>query len=169
MNKPGILLIIMGGILAAGLVLSFYAAQWTTENLSRSDDTLSGGESLEIIAELDPATSQTGIFAVNILDFEEGAISAKVFDPVGAQIISEIFETDRYQETFEVISKGSHRLVIENSGIEDSQVFGAIGHMPSDNITYLNYAGFYLLIAGLIGMGAVGIYAVKNKRKAKFS
>jgi hypothetical protein len=169
MHKAGILLIIMGGILAAGLVLSFYAAQWTTENLSRGDDTLSSGESLEITSELDPTTSQMGVFAVNILDFNDGTISAKVFDPVDAQIISKTVGMDRYQDTFEVISKGSHRLVIENSGIEDSQVFGAIGHLPSDNITYLNYAGFYLLIAGLIGMGVVGIYAVKNKRKAKFS
>ena len=169
MHKSGILLIIMGGILAAGLVLSFFAAQWTTENLSRGDDTLASGESLEIVAELDPLTSQTGIFAVNIVDFEEGTISAKVFDPIDAQIISNTIEIESYQETFEILLKGSHRLVIENSGIEESQVFGAIGHMPSDNITYLNYAGFYLLIAGLIGMGAVGVYAVKNKRKEKFS
>lgn len=169
MHKSGILLIIMGGILAAGLVLSFYAAQWTTENLSRGDDILSGGESLEIISELDPLTSQTGIFAVNILDFEESKISVKVFDPIDTQIISKVIEMDRYQETFEVLIEGSHRLVIENTGLEESQVFGAIGHMPSENVTYLNYAGFYLLIAGLIGMGAVGVYAVKNKRKSKFS
>ena len=169
MHKPGILLIVMGVILAAGLVLSFYAAQWTTENLSRDDGILSSGESLEITAELNPSTSQTGIFAVNVLDFEEGAISVKIFDPIDAQIISKTLEMDRYQETFEVMLEGSHRLVIENTGMKDSQVFGAIGHMPSDNITYLNYAGFYLLIAGLIGMGAVGVYAIKNKRKPKFS
>ena len=159
----------MGGILAAGLVLSFYAAQWTTENLSRGDGSLSSGESLEIVAELDPLTSHMGIFAVNIVDFEEGTISAKVFDPIDAQIISSTIEKESYQETFEVLLKGPHRLVIENSGSKESQVFGAIGHMPSDNITYLNYAGFYLLIAGLIGMGAVGVYTVKNKNKGKFS
>ncbi len=169
MHKSGILLIIMGGILAAGLVLSFYSAQWTTQNLSRDDENLLGGGSLEIISELDPLTSQTGIFAVNILDFQKGAISVKVFDPIDAQIISKTIEIDRYQETFEISLEGSHRLVIENTGMEESQVFGAIGHMPSENVTYLNYAGFYLLIAGLIGMGAVGVYAVKNKRKSKFS
>jgi hypothetical protein len=169
MHKPGIMLLIMGGFLAGGLVLSFYASQWTTENLSRGDDKIASGGSLEIITQLDPSTSETGIFAVNILDFKEDTISIKVFDPFDTQIIAQIIEMDRYQETFKIISTGSYKLVIENSGAEDFQVFGAIGHVPSDYITYLNYAGFYLLIAGLVGMGGIGIYAVKNKRRIKFS
>ena len=169
MNKPIMMLLIVGGLMIGGLVLSFYAAEWTTKNLSQGDDKITSGGSLEIITELDPSTSTTGIYAVNILDFKEGTISIKVFDPVDTQIIAQTIEVDRYQETFEIISIGSHKLVIENSGVEDSQVFGAIGHMPSDNITFLNYAGFYLLIAGLIGMVIIGIYVVKNKRRIKFS
>jgi len=169
MNKPIMMLLIVGGLMIGGLVLSFYAAEWTTKNLSQGDDKITSGGSLEIITELDPSTSTTGIYAVNILDFKEGTISIKVFDPVDTQIIAQTIEVDRYQETFEIISIGSHKLVIENSGVEDSQVFGAIGHMPSDNITFLNYAGFYLLIAGLIGMVTTGIYVVKNKRRIKFS
>ncbi len=169
MNKPIMMLLIVGGLMIGGLVLSFYAAEWTTKNLSQGDDKITSGGSLEIITELDPSTSTTGIYAVNILDFKEGTISIKVFDPVDTQIIAQTIEVDRYQETFEIISIGSHKLVIENSGVEDSQVFGAIGHMPSDNITFLNYAGFYLLIAGLIGMVTIGIYVVKNKRRIKFS
>ena len=90
-------------------------------------------------------------------------ISARVVDPFGSQIVSKVIDSESYQEQFEITSSGTFTLIIENSG-EFSDVVGAIGHVP-DATKVVRITGTFLLIIGLVGMGVVGIYAVKNRRR----
>ena len=98
------------------------------------------------------------------MQFQEGMISARVVDPFGSQIVSKVIDSESYQEQFEITSSGTFTLIIENSG-EFSDVVGAIGHVPDSTKVSIGITGTFLLIAGLIGMGVVGIYAVKNRRR----
>jgi hypothetical protein len=42
---------------------------------------------------------------------------------------------------------------------------GVIGHMPDNTTISVGVAGFYLLIIGLIGIGGVGFYTIRNRHR----
>jgi len=123
------------------------------------------GDSLNILAELDPSKSNSGVFVVQILDFREGDLTAKISDPLGYEIVSMHIDRESFEERFEILSKGTYQLEIENSGLEDIKIVGVIGHMPDNTTIYVGVTGFYLLIIGLIGIGGVGFYAIRNRRR----
>ena len=169
MQKSVAYLVIVGGLLTTGIFLSFYGAQLTTQDLKVEESFVDGGESLEVIVELDPAKSETGVYVVQVMNFMEGTLSAKISDPLGYQIVSKSIDKESFEERFEITSKGNYKLSIENSGLDEINIIGVIGHMPDNNALSVGITGFYILIIGLIGIVGVGIYAIKNRRKEKFS
>lgn len=164
MQKAATMLAVVGGLIAAGIALSFYGSMIIVEDLTQSVDNIGEGETLEISVELDSETNDEGFYVVQTMQFKEGMISASVVDEFGSQIISKVIESESFQEQFEISSSGTYTLIIENSG-EHSDVVGAIGHIPDSVKVSIGITGSYLLIVGLIGMGVVGIYAVKNRRR----
>ena len=174
MQKPLVLLIIAGSLIGLGIALSFYGAQLTTENLSVQEGSVLPAESLEVLSELDPSISELGVFVVQMIAFSaepptDESITAKVFDPFGSQIVSKPIDRESFEDRFEISSSGTYRLVIENSGQEEIQIIGVIGHMPDTSTLSIGITGFYIIIVGLIGLVGIGIYAVRNRRKEKFS
>ena len=167
MQKSLIFLLFVGGLIAAGIILSFYGAQLTTQNLTVKEENLASMSSLEVIAELDPIISETGVYGIILNSFEDGKISVSVLDPDGTLILSNTIEKESTEERFEIISKGSYKLIIENSGSIESQVVAGIGHMPDALTISVGITGFYILIVGLIGIVGVGIYSVRNRKKTK--
>ena len=165
MQKPIVYLVIVGALLAAGVFLSFYGAHLSTKDLTVKEDSVLTGDSLNILAELDPSKSNSGVFVVQILDFKEGDLTAKISDPLGYEIVSMHIDSESFEERFEILSKGTYQLEIENSGLEDIKIVGVIGHMPDNTTIYVGITGFYLLIIGLIGIVGVGIYAIRNRRR----
>lgn len=165
MQKAATMLAVVGGLIAAGIALSFFGSMIIVEDLVQQTENIGGGSTLEITAELDPEINDEGFYVVQAMQFSEGMISARVIDPFGGQIISKTVESGSYQEQFEIKSGGTFTLIIENAG-ENSDIIGAIGHVPDSGKVSVGIAGSYLLIAGLIGMVVVGIYAVKNRRKS---
>lgn len=165
MQKPIVYLVIVGALLAAGVFLSFYGAHLSTKDLSVKEDSVLAGDSLNILAELDPSKSNSGVFVVQILDFREGDLTAKISDPIGYEIVSRAIDRESFEERFEILSKGTYQLEIENSGLEDIKIVGVIGHMPDNTTIYVGVAGFYLLIIGLIGIVGAGIYTIKNRHR----
>ncbi len=165
MQKPIVFLVIVGTILAAGVFLSFYGAHLSTKDLTVKEDSVLTGDSLKILAELDPSKSNSGVFVVQILDFKEGDLTAKISDPIGYEIVSRAIDRESFEERFEILSKGTYQLEIENSGLEDIQIVGAIGYMPDNTTISVGVTGFYLLIIGLIGIGGVGIYTIRNRHR----
>ena len=164
MQKAATMLAIVGGLIAAGIALSFYGSMIIVEDLTQSVDNIGEGSTLEISSELDPEVNDEGFYVVQTMKFQEGMISARVVDPFGSQIVSKVIDSESYQEQFEITSSGTFTLIIENSG-EFSDVVGAIGHVPDSTKVSVGITGTFLLIIGLVGMGVVGIYAVKNRRR----
>ena len=165
MEKPLIFLLFVGVLIGVGIIFSFYGAQLTTQNLTVREESLASESSLEVTAELDPTISETGVYGILLENFEEGKISVSVFDPLETLILSKIVEKESTEERFEIISKGSYNLIIENSGSIETQIVAGIGHMPDAGTLSVGIAGFYMLIVGLIGIVGIGIYSVRNRKK----
>jgi hypothetical protein len=165
MEKSLIFLICVGSLIGAGIILSFYGAQLTTQNLTVKEDNISPSSSLEITVDLSTSVGKTGVYGILTDNFEEGKISATVYDPVGTPIISKPIDKKSSEDRFEINSSGSYKLVIENSGLEMKHVVAGIGYMPDNTILSVGIIGFYVLIVGLIGIIGIGIYAIRNRRK----
>jgi len=169
MIKSVVLVVIMGSILAAGMILSFYGSQLITQDLISNQAEVISGNSFEIHADLDPSVSEIGVYVVQTMNFKENSISAKILDPLGNQIVSKLIETDSFEDRFKISTIGKYTLVVENFGTQETIIVGVIGHMPDKIKLSIGITGFYLLIIGLVGMVGVGIYAFKKRRKENLS
>ena len=155
---------VVAGFIAVGIILSFYGSQVVTEGLLKDEKSVLPGENLEIIAELDPEKNAVGVYVIQNMNFKEDMVSAKVYDPLDTQLVSETIPKDSFEGRFDITSKGNYKLIIENSG-EEAYIIGVIGHVPEAGQFSIGLSGFYILIMGLIGIVGVGIYAVKNRKK----
>ncbi len=169
MEKPLIFLLVVGALIAAGIILSFYGAQLTTQDIIVTEESIAPGSAVEVSVELDPKASETGVFAVLIEKFEEDSISVSVYDPFDSEIISKIAEKESTEERFEITSDGTYKLEIENSGLEESQIVAGLGYMPDAATLSIGVTGFYLLIVGLIGIVGIGVYSIRNRKKHTLS
>jgi len=166
MNRPLVFLVIVGALIAAGIILSFYGSQLTTQNIIVKEENILPDSAVQVSIELDPSVGETGVFAVVVLEnFEEGIISVSVFDPLGSKIISKIAEKESTEERFEVTSGGTYKLEIKNSGLEESKVIVGLGYMPDAGTQLIGMIGFILLIVGLIGIVGIGVYSIRNRQK----
>ena len=169
MDRPLVFLLLVGALIAAGIILSFYGSQLTTQNIIVKEENILPDSAVEVSVELDPSIGETGVFAVLLENFEENAISVSVFDPLGSQIISKIAEKESIEERFEITSGGKYKLEIQNSGLEESKVIVGLGYMPDAATLSIGIIAFILLIVGLIGIVGIGIYSIRNRQKNKLS
>ena len=169
MQKQLIFLLFVGTLIGAGIVLSFYGAQLTTQSLTLEEDQLSPGSTLEVRNDLDPQISETGVYGVLLDNFEEGKISISVTDPFGTTILTKIAEKESEEERFEIVSAGTYNLLIENSGSVETQIVAGLGHMPDAGTLSIGITGFYILIVGLIGIVGIAAYTIKNRKKQRLS
>jgi hypothetical protein len=161
MEKSLIFLLIVGIILGAGIALSFYGAQLTTQDIIVKEERVASGSSVDVSVELDPKLGETGVYAVLVNNFDEDSISISLYDPFGSKILSSIVDKESTEERFEIVSDGTYKLEIENSGLEEYQIVAGT--------LSVGFTGFYLTIVGLIGIVGVGFYAIKNRQKNKLS
>lgn len=165
MQRSGLFLIIVGGLIIVGMALSFYGSQLITGDLVTEQTKLISGGEYEIIAELDPTISEHGVYVVQTTNYEENAIQVKILDSFGSEIISKTVPTDSFEDRFEISAKGEYRITIENSGKQDATIFLAIGHLPDSSKLSVGITGFYILIVGMIGIAGLVVLAIKNRRK----
>ena len=165
MQKSGILFVIVGSIVGVGIILSFYGNQVIFEDLNKGEDQVKFGKNLIIPVELDNAETQTGIYAVQIINFKEG-ITAKILDPFDKEIESQLIDDEVFEGRFNIAVSGIYKLVIENTDEKENKVFGVIGPEPDAGKKSLGFISLYILIIGLIGMAGVAIYAIKNRKKS---
>ena len=165
MQKTGILVMVVVSIVAVGILLSFYGNQIVFEDLAKTVGKISYGNPLHISSEITSETS-SGIYAVEIIDFEKGiTVTAKIIDPFNSMIESEEISVERFEEKFTITDSGTYQLSLETTTEKEIQVFGVIGPEPDAGKKSVGFISFYLLIIGLIGMTIVAIYAIKNRRK----
>ena len=166
MNRPLVFLLIVGALIAGGIILSFYGAQLTTQNIIVKEESILPDSPVEVSIELDPSVGETGVFAVVVIEnFEEDSISVSVIDPIGSQIISKIAEKESTEELFDITSVGTYKLEIKNSGIKESKVVVGLGYMPDTGTQLIGIIGTSLLIVGLIGIVGIGVYSIRHRQK----
>jgi hypothetical protein len=166
MNRPLVFLLIVGALIAGGVILSFYGSQLTTQNIIVKEESILPDSPVEVSIELDPLVGETGVFAVVVIEnFEEDSISVSVIDPSGSQIISKIAVKESTEELFDITSVGTYKLEIKNSGIKESKVVVGLGYMPNTGTQLIGIIGTSLLIVGLIGIVGIGVYSIRHRQK----
>ena len=165
MQRSGILFVIVGSIVGIGIILSFYGNQVIFEDLIKGESQVKGKGDLIIPVELDNTETQTGIYAIQIINFREG-ITAKILDPFDKEIEFQSINEEVFEGRFNIAVSGIYKLVIENTDEEEIKVFGVIGPEPDAGKKSLGFISLYILIIGLIGMVGVAIYAIKNRKKS---
>ena len=165
MQKTGILFVIVGSIVGIGIILSFYGNQVIFEDLIKGEGQIKFGENMIIPVELDSAETQSGIYAIQIIDFKEG-VTAKILDPFDKEIESQLIDEEVFEGRFNIAVSGIYKLVIENTDEKEIKIFGVIGPEPDAGKKSLGFISLYILILGLIGMVGVAIYAIKNRKKS---
>ena len=165
MRKSVIFLAIVGVLIGVGVISSFYGNYVLFEELAQGNGEVYDGQDLVIEVELDSSKTKSGIFAIQILDFKEGMVTASIVDPSNITIESESINQEVFEGLFEITSSGNYKLLIENKG-EKANVFGVIGPEPDEGKRALSNISMYILVAGLIGMAGVAVYIFINRRKA---
>ncbi|GDY15257.1 hypothetical protein LBMAG54_01130 [Nitrosopumilaceae archaeon] len=156
---------IVGSIVGVGIILSFYGNQVIFEDLIKGEGQVKFGENLIIPVELDNTETQTGIYAIQIINFREG-ITAKILDPSDKEIESQSINEEVFEGRFNITMSGIYKLVIENTDEKEIKIFGVIGPEPDAGKKSLVSISPWILIIGLIGVVGVAIYAIKNRKKA---
>jgi hypothetical protein len=157
--------VIVGSIVGVGIILSFYGNQIIFEDLIKGESQVKFGENLIIPVELDSTETQTGIYAIQIINFKEG-ITAKILDPFDKEIEFQSINEEVFEGRFNITVSGIYKLVIENTDEKEIKIFGVIGPEPDAGKKSLGFISLYILIIGLIGMVGVAIYAIKNRKKS---
>lgn len=165
MQKSSILLILVGGLVGIGIVLSFFGNQVIFEDLAKAESNVKFGEDLVVEIELEESINKKGIYAVQILDFKEDIFRVSVYDPIGIEIESQKIDEEVFEGGFDIISSGTYQLVVKSSDQEETRIFGVIGPEPDAGAKSLGFISLYILVIGLIGMAGIGIYAIKNRRR----
>ena len=167
MQKTGLVIVIFGILIVAGLATSVVENQVTLEGIVQGNGKVNSAQIVTISVNLDKNETPIGIFAVQIMEFKENTFSAKMLDPSGIEIISEKINEDTIEQEFKVFDSGKYELIIESSDNKESYVAGAIGPLPDANKKLIITSSSTLcIIIGMSGLGIVAIYEIRNKRKS---
>jgi len=166
-QKTGLLIVIFGILIVAGLATSVVENQVTLEGIVQGNGKVNSAQIITISVNLDKNETPIGIFAVQIMEFKENTFSAKMLDPSGIEIISEKINEDTIEQEFKVFDSGKYELIIESSDNKESYVAGAIGPLPDANKKLIiSSISSSCIIIGMIGLVVLAIYEIRNKRKS---
>ena len=120
MQKSIIILIVSGALIGIALILLVLGNQMILEGINQGNGKISQSQSLIISAEFDIQETTQGVFAVQIIDFKDNTLTAKILDPLDIEIISQIINEEAIEKEFDIVDTGIYKLVIEN----DLIIFG---------------------------------------------
>lgn len=155
-----------GVLIIIGLFLLVLGNQSILEGIIQDNGNVSSEQVLSIDNNFDSQTTPIGVFAVQIVDFQENTFSAKIVDPLGIEITSHQINDEIIEEEFEVLETGIYKLIIQSNSNEESQVFGAIGPLPDSGKKVLGFIPVYVIVAGMIGLAVVGILGIRNRKRS---
>jgi len=166
-QKIGLITVIFGLLIVAGLAVSVVENQTTLGGISQGNGKVNSKETVTVSVDLDKENTPVGIFAVQIMEFREDTISAKILDPSNIEIISHIINDETHEEEFDVFESGTYQLIIESSDDDEIYVAGAIGPLPDAvKKSILSTISLAILVIGMAGLAVIGISGIKNKRKS---
>ncbi len=163
-HKSGIVLVGSGMAIIAGLVLITVGNQIVLDGVIQGEADVSIGEPLIVQGGFDPEDGQKGIFALQIMEFQDGVFHARVIDPHGTEIVSEEIGGESLEMEFDVTGDGEYRLVVEGTNSVQTHVFGAIGPLPDAGKKALGFVSVYVLLAGMAGLVGGGAYTLWKRR-----
>ena len=166
MQKSGIAVVVSGGIIIIGLFLLVLGNQSILEGIVQDDGKVSSEQTITISKDFDSQTTSTGIFAVQIIEFQEKVFSVKILDPFDIEIISQEIDGENIEDEFKVLDTGTYKLIIQSNSNEETQVFGAIGPLPDSGKKILGVIPVYVIVVGMIGLVGVGILGIKNRKRS---
>ncbi|MCY4252638.1 MAG: hypothetical protein OXD41_04980 [Thaumarchaeota archaeon] len=167
--RPATLLAVSGAVLVGGLALSYAGTQAATAGLETGAGVLGTGEALTVAADLDPAVSQRGVYAVRDVGGGGVDIVVRIAGPGGSAVLAgggaAHHGVGSIEERFAISGAGEHALTVENAGGGAAEVIAAIGYLPGDEVLVYASAGSYVIIAGMVALAAtVAVYAVRRAR-----
>jgi len=166
-QKSGLVIVIFGLLIVVGLAVSVVENQITLEAINQGNGKVSTVETVTVSVDIDKEITQMGIFAVQIMEFKENTISAKILDPSNLEIISEKINKETVEKEFEIFETGTYQLIIESSDDDEIYVTGAIGPLPdADKKLILSSLSLIILIIGMVGLAVTGLYGIKNRKKS---
>ena len=163
MQKSGIILIVSGALIVTGLILLVIGNQIILEGVSQENGKVSLNQDLTILNNFEYQNTTVGIIAVQVMDFKDDTFSVRVIDPFGIEILSQIIDEETMETEFEISETGNYKLIVDSISNSETQVFAAIGPLPDAGKRSLGFISIYVLVIGMIGLGLVGIMAIKNK------
>ncbi|KAF6246906.1 hypothetical protein C6990_07365 [Nitrosopumilus sp. b3] len=166
MQKSGMIVIGSGVLIIIGLFLLVLGNQAILEGIIQNNGKVSSEQVLSISNNFDSQTTPIGVFAVQIIDFQENTFSVKILDPLDIGIVSHQINDETIEEEFEVLETGIYKLIIQSNSNEESQVFGAIGPLPDSGKKVLGFIPVYVIVAGMIGLAVVGILGIRNRKRS---
>ena len=167
MQKTGLVIVILGILIVAGIATSVVENQVTLEGIIQGNGKVNSAQIVTISVNLDKNETPIGIFAVQVMEFKENTFSVKMLDPLGIEIISEKINEDTIEQEFKILDSGKYELIIQSSDNKESYVAGAIGPLPDANKKLIITSSSTLcIIIGMSGLGIVAIYEIRNKRKS---
>ncbi|AFS82128.1 hypothetical protein [Candidatus Nitrosopumilus sediminis] len=167
MQKSGLITVIFGLLIVAGLAVSVVENQMTLEGINQGNGKVSSIETVTVSVNIDKETTPVGIFAVQVMEFKENTISAKLLDPSNIEIISEKVNDEILEKEFDVFESGTYQLIIESNVDDEIYVTGAIGPLPdTGKKLILSTISLSILIIGMIGLVIIGIFGIKNRKKS---
>ena len=165
MQKTGLITIIFGLLIVTGLAVSVIENQTTLEGISQGNGKVNSKETVTVSVDLDKENTPVGIFAIQIMEFREDTISAKILDPSDIEIISHVINDETLEEEFNVFESGTYQLIIESSDDDEIYVAGAIGPLPDAvKKSILSTISLAVLVIGMAGLAVIGISGIKNKK-----
>lgn len=166
MQKSMIILIVSGALIAIGLILLVLGNQMILEGINQGNGKISQSQSLTISAELDMQETTRGVFAIQIIDFKDNTLTAKILDPSNIEIIYQIINEETIEKEFDIVETGMYKLIIESEDSEEIQVFVAMGSLPDADKKLLGLISGYILVIGMIGMIGFGINGIRNRKRS---
>lgn len=167
MQKTGLITVIFGLLIVTGLAVSVVENQTTLEGISQGNGKVNSKETVTVSVDLDKENTPVGIFAIQIMEFREDTISAKILDPSDIEIISYMINDETLEEEFNVFESGTYQLIIESNDDDEIYVAGAIGPFPDAvKKSILSTISLSVLVIGMVGLAVIGISGIKNKRKS---
>jgi len=162
-QKLGIMFICSATLIVIGLILWVLGNQVILEGVSQGNGKVSSDQTLTISVDFVSQDTPIGVFAVQIMEFRDNTFSAKVLDPFDSEIISQTINEETIEKGFDVLETGTYKLIIESTSDEETQMFAAIGPLPDAGKKSLGFISVYVLVIGMIGLVAAGIYGIKNR------
>jgi hypothetical protein len=164
-RKSGTLIVGSGILIIAGLFTLVLGNQAILEGIVQDNGMIRSKQTLTISKDFDSQITPIGIFAVQIMEFEENTFYAKILNPFDIEIISQEISEETVEEEFDVVDSGTYKLIIQSNNNEETQVFGAIGPIPDSGKKALGFIPVYVIVAGMVGLAVVGIIGIKNRKR----